>query len=412
MQKKEIEIIRFKNGLKAVIEKKTNTENIHIGLIINVGSRNENKSIYGMAHLIEHLIFKGTNKHQARYILNRIDSVGGELNAYTTKEKTVIHASVNKKYFERALDLISEIFQFASFPEAQILKEKEVVKDEIQSYNDNPYEQIYDDFEELLFSGHSLAHSILGNVKSLDKINRKQIISFYKKHYNTSNAVVSILGHIDTRYIKEIIEQKFSADTLIGKAAGSSQKKLVAYKPFQKEIFKDTHQSHCIIGNHAYDIKSNHRLPFILLTNILGGPAMNNRLNMNIREKYGYTYTIEAQYSAYCDAGIFTVYFGVDNKYLQKTISLVKKELQFFKNNTLSKTMLTQAKDQLCGQISLANDNHISTMLANGKSLMYFDKVITYQELFAKINSITPGQIYECAQMVFNEKKISTLIYH
>ncbi|NUM51380.1 MAG: insulinase family protein [Flavobacteriales bacterium] len=411
MPKKEIEIIRFKNSLKAVIEKKTNTENVHIGLIINVGSRNENKSIYGIAHLIEHLIFKGTNKHQARYILNRIDSIGGELNAYTTKEKTVIHASVNKKYFERALDLIAEIFQFASFPEAQILKEKEVVKDEIQSYNDNPYEQIYDDFEELLFSGHSLAHPILGNVKSLDKINRKQIVSFYKKHYNTYNAVVSILGPVNTEYTKEIIEQKFSADNFICKKVSSSQKKL-AYQPFQKEIFKDTHQSHCIMGNHAYDIKSNHRLPFILLTNILGGPAMNNRLNMNIREKYGYTYAIEAQYSAYCDAGIFTVYFGVDKKYLQKTISLVKKELQYFKKNTLSKTMLTQAKDQLCGQISLANDNYVSTMLANGKSLMYFDKVITYQELFSKINSITPNQIYECAQTVFNEKKISTLIYN
>ncbi len=409
MGNSDFNILKFKNGLKAIIEQRSESQNVHIGLIVNTGSRNESKNEFGMAHLIEHLIFKGTHKHNAGYILNRIDAVGGELNAYTTKEKTVIHASVNQKYFERTIDLIAEIFQFASFPENQILKEKEVIKDEIQSYRDNPYEQIYDDFEELLFGKHPLSHSILGSEKSLSKIKRNQILSFYKKYYLPSNAVLSILGAVNINDARKILEQKFffKKSTINIKKSNRTFK----YIPFKKVLKKNTHQTHCIIGNIAFDLKSKNRLPFILLANILGGPAMNSKLNMNIREKYGYAYTIEAQYTAYCDMGVFAIYFGADNKYMEKTISLILKELNYFKKNKISKTLLKNAKEQLCGQISLANDNHVSAMLANGKSLMYFNKVISYDELFEKINAITSEEIFACAKIVFNEKKLSYLIY-
>jgi predicted Zn-dependent peptidase len=410
MENNDFKIFKLKNGLKTIIENRIDSQNVHIGLIINTGSRHENNKEYGIAHLIEHLIFKGTNKHRARYILNRIDAIGGELNAYTTKEKTVIHASVHQKYFERAIDLIAEIFQLASFPENQILKEKEVIKDEIQSYRDNPYEQIYDDFEELLFAKHPLSHSILGSEKSLNSIQRNQILSFYKKYYFSSNAVLSILGAVKMNTAKNILENNFFLKK--GTIRDKNQTPSFRYVPFKKVVKKSTHQAHCIMGNIAFDLKSKNRLPFILLTNILGGPAMNSRLNMNIREKYGYAYTIEAQYNAYSDAGVFAIYFGIDNKYLDKTISLILKELKFFTKNKISNTLLKSAKEQLCGQISLANDNHVSTMLANGKSLMYFNKVISYNELYKKINAITPEEILACAKNIFNEKKLSYLIYN
>lgn len=404
----EFDIFTLSNGIR-IIHKQTSGEVSHCGIIINAGSRDEQENEQGIAHLIEHVLFKGTKKRKAYHVLSRIDAVGGELNAYTTKEETCVYASFQNVYYERAVELLSDICFHSVFPEKEIDKEKEVITDEINSYQDNPSEQIFDDFEEHLFPHHSLGRNILGNVNSLRKLKRKDIIKFIKRNYHPDQIVFSSIGNIALSEVKKIIEKYFQH--LPHSKSKNQRTPIKNYKPFQREVKRDTYQSHCIIGNIAYGAKNKNRTAMVLLNNLLGGPGMNSRLNLSIREKFGFTYNLESNYISYSDTGVFVIYLGTDNGYMAKCMDLVYKELNKLKNKKLSAHQLQSAKRQLIGNISLAQESKISLMLAVGRSLLTFNKIDSLQQLYKKIEAITPEKILEIANEVFDDKQLSKLIY-
>lgn len=404
----EYNLYELKNGIR-IVHKPISGKIAHCGFVINTGSRDEHIDENGIAHFIEHTIFKGTNKRKAHHILNRIDSVGGEINAYTTKEKTCVYASFVVDYFERASELLSDILIHSTFPEKEIEKEKDVIIDEIHSYQDTPYEQIYDDFEELVFKTHPLGMNILGTEKSVKEIDRIKILDFINRNYATNEIVFSIIGNIEEKKILRIAQKYF--EDFQTKQNHTNRILFNNYQPFQKYIEKDNLQSHTIIGNIAYGAKHSNKPGFILLNNILGGPAMNSRLNMSIREKYGYAYSIESSYSSYCDTGIFSIYLGTDERNSKKSINLTLKELKRFRENKLTTIQLHRAKQQLLGQITLSEENNVNIMLGIGKSLINYGKVDSLVEVYNKVNKISAEELLQISNEVFDEKQLSILTF-
>jgi len=404
----EYNLFTLKNGIR-VIHKPSSSEVAHCGFITNTGSRDEFLDENGITHFIEHALFKGTSKRKAYHILNRIDNVGGEINAYTTKENTSIYASFTKTYFERALELLTDILFNSTYPENELEKEKEVIIDEINSYLDSPYEQIYDDFEEQIFKNHPLGMNILGTEKSVKKINRNKILAFITKHYLTNQIVFSVVGNIELKRIKRLCE-KYLND-IPEKSSNYKRNTFNSYSPSNYSIKKDVYQTHCIIGNLAYDAHNKNKNGFILLNNILGGPAMNSRLNMSIREKYGYTYNIESAYTIFSDTGLFYIYLGTDQKHIDSCLKLVNKELKLLKTKKISSAQLHKAKQQLIGQITLAEENNCNVMLGLGKSLLLYNKVEDLKDIHQKINKLTEKELQDIANEIFDENQLSSLIF-
>lgn len=404
----EYNLYELKNGIR-VIHQPIKNRVAHCGFIINTGTRDEKIEENGLAHFIEHSIFKGTSNRKAHHILNRIDTVGGEINAYTTKEKTCVYASFTSEYFERATELLSDIIFNSTYPEKEIKKEKDVIIDEIYSYQDNPFEQIYDDFEELVFKNHPLGMNILGTVDTVNSFKRDDIIKFIERNHATNKIIFSIVGDFTEKKVKTIINKYLNQPLKT-----SSSKARIPFKDytvFNQELEKENYQAHCMIGNVAYSIKDKNNTGFILLNNILGGPAMNSRLNMGIREKYGFTYNIESSYTSYTDSGLFSIYLGTDTKHLNKSIDLVHKELKNLRTKKLSSSQLQKAKQQLIGQITLSEESKVNVMLGMGKSLLFFNKVDSLETVYAKINKLTTENILEIANEVFDKDKLSSLIY-
>jgi predicted Zn-dependent peptidase len=404
------EIFELENGIR-LIHKQTDSPVAHCGIMINTGARDEKQNEQGLSHLIEHLIFKGTNKRQAFHILSHMENVGGELNAYTTKEETCIHSSFFNNYYARAFELLSDIVFNSIFPEKEIIKEKEVVIDEINSYKDSPFELIFDDFEELVFSGHSMGNNILGSEESLLNMNRASIMNFYKNNYATTQMVVASVGKYDFKKVKAYFTKYFSnipRRELTNKRLSFNEN---IYQAATKQLDKDTHQSHCIIGTPAYSFNDDRRLTLHLLNNYLGGPGLNSRLNMVLRERRGYAYNVEANYSLYSDIGIVSIYFGTDKKDLDKCIKLTFKELANLKTKKLGPTQLLRAKKQLTGQIAMSAEIHENQMFSLAKSLLVYDKVDELDIICKKIEAITASQIMDVANDIFSTNKISTLIY-
>jgi predicted Zn-dependent peptidase len=404
----EVNYFELKNGIR-VIHKTTKSNVAHCGFIINTGSRDEMLTESGMTHFIEHAIFKGTEKRKAYHILNRIDNVGGEINAYTTKENTSIYASFLKTHIDRATELLTDILFNSTYPEKELEKEKDVIIDEIYSYQDTPFEQIYDDFEELIYKNHPLSMNILGSVETVKKINRKNILSFIAKYYATNEIVFSVVGDFSATKIKKL------ADKYLGnipmKISTNKRKVFSLYSPNNQIVKKDVLQTHCMIGNIAYGAHHKNKNGFILLNNILGGPAMNSRLNMGIREKYGFTYNIESSYTVYSDTGLFNIYLGTDSKHIDKSIQLVNKELKKLRDKKLSSTQLHKSKQQLIGQIALSDENNCNVMLGMGKSLLLYNKVDDLKVTHDKINAITAEQLQDISNEIFNDVDLSSLIY-
>jgi predicted Zn-dependent peptidase len=404
----EYNFLELKNGIR-IIHKPIKSEVAHCGFIINTGSRDEKNEESGLTHFIEHAIFKGTAKRKSHHILNRLDNVGGEINAFTTKEQTSIYASFTKPHFERALELLTDILFNSTYPEKELDKEKEVIIDEINSYLDSPYEQIYDDFEDLIFEGHSLGMNILGTVDSVKKINRTKILKFIQENYRTNQIVFSIVGDFPFAKLEKICEKHLN---VIPEKTNEKQRTAFKnYTPINQELSKDINQTHCILGNITYGEHDLDKNGFVLLNNILGGPAMNSRLNMGIREKYGYTYNIESSYTVFSDIGLFYVYLGTDQKYIDKSIKLVYKELRNLRNNKLSSSQLHKAKQQIIGQITLSEENNCNVMLGMGKSMLTYNKVDDLNETFSKIEQLTAENLLEIANLVFDEKQLSSLIF-
>ena len=399
---------QLENGIR-IVHKKTDRAVAHCGLIIKGGSRDEMENEQGLAHFIEHVIFKGTSKRKAFHILSRMEDVGGEINAFTTKEETCIHSSFIPRYYERSLELLSDIIFNSNFPKKELEKEKTVVLDEINYYKDNPSELIFDEFEEQVFSDHSLGKNILGTPKHINSFDKKMINEFINRNYLTHEMVISSVGDITMDKLISLVEKHFAH---IPKS--QTNRNQLAFSNYQRKeiiINKKGFQSHCIIGNEAYGIKHPKKTPLTLLNNILGGPGMNSRLNLAIREKYGFTYSIESNYTPYSDTGIFSVYLASDRDKINRSIKLTKRELIKLCEKPLGTLQLKKAKQQLIGQIAIGQENDVNLMLSLGKSVLLYNKVDTFEIVKEKVEAVSSSQILEVANEIFNEDNLSHLIY-
>ncbi len=396
------------NGIK-LVHRFTPSQVSHCGLTIDAGSRDERVSENGTAHFIEHCLFKGTRKRRAFQILGCIDGVGGELNAFTTKEETCIYGLYLQQYQEKFLELLSDIVFDSIFPPSAIEKEKEVVLDEINSYQDTPSEQIFDDFEHLIFGNHGLGRLILGTPQKVKSLSREQLTDFVRRCYTTDSMVLSTITSMCADKWFALCEKYFSAVPATGKASHRTPPK--PYIPQQRSFDRDTFQSHIIIGNRAYSYRNNKKEAFSLLNNILGGSAMNSFLNMHIREKYGFTYSIESSYTAYLDSGVFSVYASADKSHCKRTVELIKQELDLLTQNKIKERTLSKFKRQTIGQLVINADQNQSEMLAIGKSVLNFGKINTLKEVCKEIEQISSEDILNVAQEVFSVEKLSAIIY-
>ena len=399
-----------------------------------VGTRNEEPAYNGLAHLNEHMLFKGTEKRGAASINNLLENVGGELNAYTTKEETVVHATVLKEDLRRAVELLLELLFTSTYPDKELLKEREVVYEEIISYKDSPADSIYEDFECRLFEGHPLQYPILGTRKTLSRIESSTLKEYLHKWFIPDNMAISVVADMEESQVVKIVEralrkycpgqhcdiirestlQPLVAGTAGGRTAAGEAAPLdwTPVPPFRIEINKKHHQAHCIIGTRAYSYtQERERLALALLANILGGPAMNARLNTVLREKNALVYTVEACFNPYSDTGLFTIYFGCDKPLVERSLRLVRKELERVIEAPLSSRALANAKKQLLGQLAIASDNSEAQCLSMGKSMMIFGYIEPMETTRAKIESLTAAELQRVAQEILAWDNLSILIY-
>jgi predicted Zn-dependent peptidase len=396
------------NGIK-LIHVQAFSPVAHCGFFINTGSRDELASEHGMAHFIEHLFFKGTKKRRSFHILSRLEDVGGELNAYTTKEETCLHASFLSQHCERAIELISDIVFNSTFPEKAISSERDVIIDEINSYKDSPSELIFDDFEDVFFRNHSLGRNILGTSRLLKKIKQRDILSFISRNYNTDQMVFASVGNISFLKLVYWFEKYFKDIPFNPRSVGRLP--FTSYQSFNSVLRKGTFQIHTIIGNLGYSLQDPRRMALHLLCNILGGPGMISRLNLALRERNGYSYNIEANYTPYSDIGIFAVYFSTDKIFLDKCYDLVFKEFAVLRNKPLGSIQLKKAKQQIIGQLAIANESNENQMLSIGKSYLVYERIDTLEEIIAKIDSISASALMEVADDVLCRDQQSVLTY-
>lgn len=396
------------NGIR-LIHQQTNSSVAHLGVLINTGSRDEAEDEHGLAHFIEHSVFKGTRKRRAFHVLSRIEDVGGELNAYTTKEETTLHSTFLREDYERAAELLADILFDSVYPQKEINREKEVIAEEINSYKDSPSDLIFDEFEELVFDGHPIARNILGTSENISKFNRDSILNFIEKNYHTDEMVISSVGKLNFDRLIKYAEKHFG--NAPSKLRTNGRKPFDNYIPSVRFEGKDTFQSHCMIGNIAYDVQHPKRIVMVLLNNILGGPAMNSRLNLALRERRGMAYNIESNYTAYTDTGLFNVYFGTDSENFEKALVLVKKEFKLLRDTKLGGLQLSKAKKQMIGQIAVSTESHDDLMLAIGKSYLLYNRVDPLNEVFKKIEAITDKELLEVANEILDENRLSTLVY-
>jgi len=381
----------------------------YCGFAVNAGTRDEEMDEFGLAHFVEHMIFKGTEKRKSWHILNRMENVGGELNAYTTKEETFVYSIFMEEHFRRAFELLSDLVFHSQFPEQEIEKEVDVILDEINSYEDSPSELIFDEFENLLFDGHALGHNILGDEQSLLGFGSESGKSFMRRFYAPENMVFFSMGRIPFKKIVQMAESTLS--DIAFPMAARNRTAPGELLPVSRQIHKDTHQAHVLIGGRAYSMHDEKRLPLFLLNNLLGGPGMNNRLNVSLREKNGLVYNVESNVTSYTDTGLASIYFGTDPKNKEKAIRLVYKELAKLREVKLTATQLAAAKKQVIGQLGVSGDNREGLFLGLGKSFLHYNRYDTLPEVFAKVEKLTAGEIREVANEIFAPERLFSLIF-
>ena len=396
------------NGLR-IIHEPSPTDIVYCGLFVDAGTRNEEKNDSGLAHFCEHMSFKGTNKHTAAYIRNRLESVGGDLNAYTNKEETVYYVCIQKEHFDRAVRLLFEIVFDSIYPQKEIEKETEVIIDEIGCYNDSPAELIYDEFEEMLFRNHELGRNILGKSECLRSYHTEDTFRFTRRYYVPSNVTFFIYGNVVFEHAIQLACKICEDIPLCETKKKKSQ--LSAYVPEERVCHHHTHQAHVLIGNRAYSNSDERRFQLSLLNNILGGPGMNSLLNIELREKYGLVYTTESNVYYYSDTGLWSVYFGCDEKDIKACKKIILKILRHLSETPLSERSLSRAKKQMVGQMYIAEDNFESHALALGKTYARFRHFREITEVRDAINAITSKELQTVAQDLFQEDKLSMLTY-
>ena len=396
------------NGIR-LVHQYVDSPVAHCGVILNTGSRDEALQEQGMAHFIEHTIFKGTSKRKSFHILSRLEDVGGEMNAYTTKEETAIHASFLSEYYERTIELFSDILINSTFPDQELKREKDVIIDEINSYNDSPSELIFDEFEELIFEGHPIGRNILGTPENVKEFTREDILRFMARNYNTDQMVICSVGNITGKRFFHLAERYFSHFT--ENRRNFSRPKFIGNSPKSKSVEKETFQTHCILGGLAYDVFHADRIGLVLLNSVLGGQSGNSRLNLALRERNGIAYNLESSYTSYSDTGTLTIYFGTDKENLDKAISLIKREITILQNKLLGDIQISKAKKQLVGQLAMSQENHEDLMLTLGKSFLTYNKMEGLDLVYKKINAVTPAQVRNIANEILDFEKLSMLIY-
>ncbi len=403
------EIFTLPNGIRIVYKQISNSKIAHCGYVLDIGSRDEGAGQQGLAHFWEHMAFKGTRKRKAFHILNRLDSVGGELNAFTTKEKICFYASVLDKHLEKALELLTDITFDSVFPENQIEKERNVILEEMAMYRDNPEDAIQDDFDHLLFPDHPLGHNILGTPSTVNAFTRKDFRLFIKQHLNTDRLVFSCVANWPASKVIKLCE-KYLSD--LRRLSGSQRaQKGIGYIPRTRIVKKDITQSHCGMGRLAYSIMEEKKLPFTMLVNLLGGPAMNSRLNMALRERHGFVYGIDANYSPFADTGMFSIFFATDKRLLYKSLDLVLKELRTLKTRKLSALQLHKIKEQFIGQMAMSEEHNTSLMLMMGRSLIDQQRIQTFEEITDLVRSTTAEELLDISNEIFDENEFSFLYF-
>lgn len=403
-----IEKITLPNGIR-VVHKPDASPVSYCGIAINVGTRDEQPEEHGMAHFIEHMLFKGTAKRKSWHILNRLETVGGELNAYTTKEETFVYATVLTADFERAMELCADIVFHSTFPQNEIEKETEVIIDEINSYNDSPSELIFDDFEALVFDNSTIGRYILGDEQTLRGYKTEDAVRFVRRNYHTDQIVFFSLGNMPFYKVARWAS-KYMGDIPPFLSDGS-RAPLSDYRPQMRVIEKTTHQSHVVIGNRAYSLADDKRLALYLLNNILGGPGMNSRLNVALRERSGIAYNIESNFTSYSDTGIISIYFGTDFKNSERSAQIVLNELKKLRTQKFSDLQLSRAKKQLICQLAISQESKEALSLNLGKSFLYFDRFEPLPELCVSLEKITSSDMLEVANEVFCEEQLSKIEY-
>ena len=422
------------NGLR-IIHLPSDSKVVYCGYQINAGTRNEEPGEEGLAHFCEHVTFKGTERRKAWHILNCLESVGGDLNAYTNKEGTVYYSAILKEHIARAVDLLTDIVFHSVYPQAEIDKEVEVICDEIESYNDSPAELIYDEFENIIFKGSPLGHNILGTAEQVRSFKTEDALRFTRKLYRPDNAIFFAYGDIDFKKLVRLLKKSFlseerrvkSEETTFGDRRESQFNSPEAQAQFniQHSTFntqhsfegqtivmqKNTHQAHVMIGTRAYDVNDSRRMPLYLLNNMLGGPGMNAKLNLALREHNGLVYTVESTMVAYGDTGIWSIYFGCDEHDVKRCLRLVRKELDKFMQKPLNEAQLKAAKKQIKGQVGVACDNRENFALDFGKSFLHYGWEKNVDRLYEQVDEITAEQIQAVAQELFDKDRITTLFF-
>ena len=396
------------NGLR-IIHAPNQSAVAYCGFAIDAGTRDEADTEQGMAHFVEHLIFKGTQKRHAWHILNRMEHVGGDLNAYTNKEETVVSSAFLAEHFPRAVELLADIVFHSTYPQAEIDKEVEVIIDEIQCYEDSPSELIFDDFEELIFPNHPLGRNILGKPHLLHQFKSEDALRFTSRYYRPDNMVFFVQGNIEFKRVIRWVEKAVS--DIPATTTERQRKSPLAYLPQTRTVHRDTHQAHVMIGSRGYDAHNEKRTALYLLNNILGGPGMNSRLNVSLRERSGLVYNVEANLTSYTDTGVFCIYFGTEHQQVERCIRLVQKELRKLREKPLSTLQMTAAKKQIIGQIGVARDNAENTALGMAKTFLHYHKMDDPQEVFQRIEALTAKELWEVSNEMFEENYLSTLIY-
>ncbi len=405
----DYQLHEWPNGLRLVYKQVPTTRIVHCGLVLDIGNRDETESQQGIVHFWEHMAFRGTKKRKAYHILNGLESVGGELNAYTSKEKICFYASVLDRYYQKAVELLSDITFHATFPQKQIEKERMVILEEMAMYEDAPDDAIQDDFDHLVFKDHPLGQNILGNRQSVSNYQQQDFQEFIAANLQTNRVVFTCVGNLPFNKVVKVADRYLGHINANGRSPHRSG--FNGYFPQVKQINRAVTQAHCALGRTAYPITHQDRLPFFALINLLGGPGMNSRLNLTLREKHGLVYAIDAQYIPYQDTGMLAIFFGTDPKMVKRSLKLVRKELSMLSDKPLGTLQLHRAKEQLVGQLAMAEENNMNLMLMMGKSLLDLDHIQSLEDTIQQVRNITARKLQDLAQEMFDYKDFSILTF-
>lgn len=408
-KEREYELIELPNGIRVIHKEVNHTKIANVGLMLDIGSRDELSKEQGLAHFLEHMVFKGTQKRNSYHIINRLESLGGELNAYTTKEKICFYASLLDNHIEKAVELLVDITFNSTFPEKQIEKERMVILEEMSMYRDTPEDAIQDDFDEQLFPKHALGRNILGTEKTVKSFQQNDFRTFLDRNLNTEKIILSSIGNYPASKIRRLAEKYLKP--IPHKNHTPARKWFDGYSPTRIEVKKPITQAHFAMGMPSLSIRNENRIPFFFLTNLLGGPSMNARLNLSLREKYGLVYGVEANFAPYLETGSFAIYFATDPKNLKKSQRIVLKEIEGLKKKPLGNLQLHKAKNQIKGQMALSEENKNAIMLMMAKSQLDLNRIPDLTEVFKRIEAITSDQIQELAKTYLPLDEMSSLTY-